>query len=325
MINSFSYENQYAGYVDRILYFGYEQYHERTKLKTKRIPHAYFEVNERIWSSTPILQCKELKWKSAIEEILWIMQKGSNNIHDLRPHIWDEWADKDGSIGKAYGYQISEYKQVEKALDRLKKDPSDRRAVINLWNPADLDQMNLVPCVFASVWTIVNGKLYGMITQRSADFALGVPFNTFQYYALLLMFSKHLNVKPGGLLHTMADAHIYENHYEGMKTYLNRFNMVRCCYTERGELKDNPTILNCYYHDVFKDPEKNIFSIHIEDETTFLEMQKMVNEFVNQNPTLEVPELRLETDKTNFWDFTIDDFVLDNYIHFPTIKFDVAV
>lgn len=323
MTNDFSYEIQYAGLVDQILSYGFKQKNERTGIVTKRRPHGIFKVNEHIYTSAPILLGKQVMWKSAIEEILWIMQKGSNNINDLRPHIWDEWADPDGSIGKAYGYQISQYKQVERCLDRLKKDPSDRRAVINLWNPADLDQMNLVPCCFASVWTIVDGRLYGMLTQRSADMMLGVPFNTFQYYALLLMFAKHLNVKAGGLLHTMADAHIYETHFEGAREYVNRIAIMQALFDNYGNRTD--AIFNLNYCENLRRSTTNIFGLSVYSEQEFDDLKTLVRNYLEVNPNLNIPELRLETDKTDFWEFTIDDFVLENYHPMPHIKFDVAV
>lgn len=322
MTNDFSYELQYSSLLTQIMDYGFLQKNERTGIATKRKAHGFFQINEPITSCTPLLLGKKVMWKSAIEEILWIMQKGSNNIHDLRPHIWDEWADPDGSIGKAYGYQIREYHQVENVLDRLKKDSSDRRAVINLWNPADLDEMNLVPCCFASTWTIVDNKLYCLLTQRSADMALGVPFNTIQYYALLMMFAKHLGVKVGGLFHTMADAHVYENHFDGIRQYLNRVNLMREVFKKNGEPDD--FILNMEFCPALTN-KHNLFGIEVKDEAEFIGLQHTIKDLLEVNPKLDIPDLRLETDKTNFWDFTVDDFSLDGYHPLPPIKFDVAV
>lgn len=314
-----AHELRYADLCGDILKMGTYDLNERTKIGTRRLPCQYFKVNYGV-VNTPILSAKKVMWKSAIEEILWIMQKGSNNINDLRPKIWDEWADENGSIGKAYGYQISTYHQVEKLLSTLKEDPSSRRGVLNLWNPADLDEMNLVPCCFSSTWTIVRGRLHCMLTQRSADMMLGVPFNTFQYYALQMMFARHLGVKVGSLFHTMADAHIYENHMEGASEYLRRVTLMADIFFYR----DVDKILNMTYDDPHFKKVTN-HELYFKDQEELSQTQEVVKTFVDQGGMKETPTLRLATDKTNFWDFTIDDFVMENYHPMPMIHFDVAV
>lgn len=313
--NLSSYENQYANLSKIIMTSGTEELNERTKLKTKRIPMQQFSV-----VNTPILLGKTVYWKSAIEEILWIMQKGSNNIHDLRPHIWDEWADEDGSIGKAYGYQISTYKQVEKLLDDLSKNPSSRRGVLNLWNVADLDEMNLVPCCYSSVWNITDGRLNCMLTQRSGDIGLGVPFNTLQYYALLKMFAAHLHVNTGILMHCIADAHIYENQYEGMNRYINNAIIL-------NELIDDPNNIPKFDEEKFVDRSLNDLHLKISSEEEYnsiIDEATKISGNYDQDDII-YPELILNTEKDNFWDFTIDDFSMLNYHPMNPIKFDVAI
>lgn len=288
---TFEYESQYSSLVERILDYSPEELNERTGLKTRRVANSVMTV-----SRSPVMLGKKLYWQSAIEEILWIMQKGSNNIHDLRPHIWDEWADQDGSIKKAYGYQISKFDQVRKLLKDLSENPSSRRGVIDIWNVADLGEMNLVPCCYSSVWNISNGELNCMLVQRSGDIGLGVPFNTTQYWALLLMFAKHLKVKPGTLMHCIADAHIYENHYDGLREYLNRTSCLNFASMYNYAWSDN-----------------------------VVDNMKIAVKICDEIRNGEVPELILDTDKTNFYDFTVDDFKFINYHPFPAIKLDVAV
>lgn len=313
--NLSSYEAQYAQLSENIMLHGTEEFNERTNLKTKRLPMQVFTVR-----STPILLAKTVYWKSAIEEILWIMQKGSNNIHDLRPHIWDEWADKDGSIGKAYGYQISKYDQVKKLLENLSEDHSSRRGVLNLWNVADLDEMNLVPCCYSSVWNIADGRLNCMLVQRSGDIGLGVPFNTFQYWALLMMFAAHLHVKEGTLMHCIADAHIYENQYEGMDRYINNAHVL-------NELVNIPHDIPPYNEKNFLDRNSNQLHLKLSSEEEYnsiiAEAAKISGNY--DGPDVIYPQLIINNPKDNFWDFTIDDFTMINYHPMNPIRFEVAV
>lgn len=244
------YEDQYIKILQTILEDGHEQLNERTGVVTKRIPHAVISVD--LQKEFPILTTKKVFWKSSIEEILWIMQQQSNNIHDLRPHIWDQWADETGSIGKAYGYQIKKYDQVNYVLDRLSKDSSDRRAVIDLWNHGDLKEMNLVPCCYTTVWTVIGNKLNCLLTQRSADFPVGVPFNTTQYAALTYLFARHLGIEVGQITHVMADAHIYADQIDGVKEQLRRYHHEWTPQTDPIKL-------------VIDTPETDFFNIKIED------------------------------------------------------------
>lgn len=168
----------------------------------------------------PILTLRRTYLKSAIDEILWIWQKKSNNIHDLNSHIWDEWADEDGSIGKAYGYQLGvkhkykegEFDQVDRILFDLKNNPSSRRIMSNIYNHADLNEMNLYPCAYSMTFNVTGNTLNGILNQRSQDMLAANNWNVCQYAALLIMFAKASGLTAGELIHVIADAHIYDRH-----------------------------------------------------------------------------------------------------------------
>lgn len=220
-----SYEQQYLQNLQDILMFGVKEMNQRTGIMTRRLPATRIVVN--LEEEFPILQSKKVFWKSAVDEILWIMQKHSNVTAELNSKIWDAWTGEDGTIGKSYGYQIGQKtrgyaNQVEYVLETLKKDPSNRQCVINMWNVSELDEMNLVPCVYSSVWNIINGKLCCTLVQRSADYPVGVPFDTTQYAVLMHLFARHLGVTPWLLTHVMADSHIYENQVEGVMEQIKR-------------------------------------------------------------------------------------------------------
>ena len=160
----------------------------------------------------------------AIDEILWIWQKKSNNIKDLDSHIWDQWADENGSIGKAYGYQmarkyefktkegIKELDQVDYVLNLLKNDPASRRIMTNLFVHDELKDMNLEPCAFGTQWLVKQGKLHLILNQRSQDMLAANGWNTMQYAALLCMFAQVAGLEVGTLTHNIGDCHIYDRH-----------------------------------------------------------------------------------------------------------------
>ena len=162
--------------------------------------------------------------KNAIDEILWIWQKKSNKISDLNSHIWDQWAGEDGTIGKAYGYQlgkkyqfktkdgIKEMDQVDYLLYLLKNDPSSRRMLTNLFNHQELKDMNLEPCAFGTQWLVKGGKLHLILNQRSQDMLAANGWNVMQYSALLCMFAQVAGLEVGTLTHNIGDCHIYDRH-----------------------------------------------------------------------------------------------------------------
>ena len=168
----------------------------------------------------PIMTIRRTAFKRCLDEILWIWQKKSNNIHDLKPHIWDAWADENGSIGKAYGYQLAkksiypegEFDQVDRVLFDLKNNPHSRRILTNIYNFEDLHEMNLYPCAYSMTFNVSGDTLNGILNQRSNDMLTANNWNVVQYALLLHMFAQVSGLKAGTLLHVIADAHIYDRH-----------------------------------------------------------------------------------------------------------------
>ncbi len=173
----------------------------------------------------PILTIRKTFFKSAIDEILWIWQKKSNNVHDLHSHIWDSWADENGSIGKAYGYQLGvkhvykegEMDQVDRVLFDLKNNPYSRRILTNIYTFQDLHEMNLYPCAYSMTFNVSDGKLNGILNQRSNDMVVANNWNVVQYSVLLMMFAQVSGLQAGELVHVIADAHIYDRHIPILK------------------------------------------------------------------------------------------------------------
>ena len=168
----------------------------------------------------PILTLRRTYLKSAVDELLWIWQKKSNNVHDLSSHIWDAWADETGSIGKAYGYQLGvkhQYKeglfdQVDRVLYDLKYNPASRRILTNLYNFEDLHEMHLYPCAYSMTFNVSNGTLNAILNQRSQDMLAANNWNVCQYAVLVHMLAQVSGLKAGELVHVIADAHIYDRH-----------------------------------------------------------------------------------------------------------------
>lgn len=173
----------------------------------------------------PILTIRRTAFKSCLDELLWIWQKKSNNVHDLHSHIWDSWADKTGSIGKAYGYQLAkksiypegEFDQVDRVLFDLKNNPHSRRIMTNIYNFEDLHEMHLYPCAYSMTFNVSGDKLNGILNQRSNDMLTANNWNVLQYSLLLMMFAQVSGLKPGILLHVISDAHIYDRHIDIVK------------------------------------------------------------------------------------------------------------
>ncbi len=168
----------------------------------------------------PILTLRRTYFKSALDELLWIWQKKSNNVHELASGIWDRWADEDGSIGKAYGYQLGvkhKYKegmfdQVDRVLYDLKYNPQSRRIMTNIYVHADLSEMNLYPCAYSMTFNVTGDKLNAILNQRSQDMLTANNWNVCQYAALVHMLAQVSGLKAGELVHCIADAHIYDRH-----------------------------------------------------------------------------------------------------------------
>ena len=211
----------------------------------------------------PMMTLRYTNWKNAIDEILWIWQKKSNNVNDLNSRIWDAWADKEtGSIGKAYGYQLGveyEFKhgkmdQVDNVLWQLKNTPASRRMMTNIYNFADLTEMGLEPCAYSMTFNVTGNKLNAILNQRSQDTLVANNWNVVQYSALLMMFAQVSGLEAGELVHVISDMHIYDRHID------------------------------------------------------------MVKEMLQREP-LPAPKVRLNPEVKNFYDFTVDDFIVEDYVY----------
>ncbi len=221
----------------------------------------------------PITTLRYTNFKAALDEILWIWSKKSNNVHDLSSHIWDAWADETGSIGKAYGYQLGvkhkykegEFDQVDRILYDLKHNPASRRIMSNIYVHADLSEMHLYPCAYSVTFNVSNGKLNAILNQRSQDFLTANNWNVVQYALLVHMFAQVSGLEAGEFVHVIADAHIYDRHVD------------------------------------------------------------MVKEVIAKTP-FPAPRLIMDKSITNFYDFTVDSFSLENYeYHKLGKKIPVAV
>ena len=215
----------------------------------------------------PAITLRKTYIKSAIDEILWIWQKKSNNTKDLKSKIWDEWADENGSIGKAYGYQLGvkhQYKegmmdQVDRVLYDLKNNPYSRRIMTNIYVHEDLHEMNLYPCAYSMTFNVCDGKLNAILNQGSQDILTANNWNVVQYAVLVHMFAQVSGLQVGELVHVIADAHIYDRHVP------------------------------------------------------------IIEELI-QRPTYPAPIFKMNPDVKDFYDFTLDDFTIENYEAGPQIK-----
>ncbi|MBR3184257.1 MAG: thymidylate synthase [Firmicutes bacterium] len=215
----------------------------------------------------PALTLRRTAIKSAMDEVLWIWQRKSSNIHDLKPHIWDEWADEDGSIGKAYGYQMQkkykfaqgEMDQVDNVLWQLKNQPQSRRILTNIYNFEDLSEMNLEPCAYSMTFNVTGDRLNAILNQRSQDILAANNWNVVQYALLVMMFAQVSGLKPGELVHVISDAHIYNKHLPIVAELIKR-------------------------------------------------------------PQYPAPKVTLNPDIKDFYDFTMNDVIVENYQHGPQVE-----
>ena len=195
----------------------------------------------------PALTLRPTAIKSAVDEILWIWQKKSNNIKDLKSHIWDEWADEDGSIGKAYGYQMGikyrfsqgEMDQVDNVLWQLKNTPYSRRIMTNIYNFADLSAMNLEPCAYSMTFNVTGNRLNAILNQRSQDILAANNWNVVQYSVLVHMFAQVSGLVPGELVHVISDAHIYDRHVPIIRELIKRPQYPAPKFRLNPDIKDS--------------------------------------------------------------------------------------
>lgn len=194
----------------------------------------------------PAFTLRKTAIKSCVDELLWIWQKKSNNVNDLHSHIWDSWADKNGSIGKAYGYQMQvkhQYKegmmdQVDRVIYDLKNNPYSRRIMTNIYVHHDLAEMNLYPCAYSMTFNVTGDRLNAILNQRSQDILAANNWNVCQYAVLIHMLAQVCGYKPGELVHVIADAHIYDRHIPIIKELIERPTYEAPTFWLNPEIKD---------------------------------------------------------------------------------------
>ncbi len=221
----------------------------------------------------PLLTTKKTLFKAVLRELLWFLQGSTNINQNLKEHtpIWNAWADEKGDLGPIYGYQwikwpkyikqsdgtykIEHINQIQNAIDTIKNNPNSRRIIVSAWNVSDLDQMALPPCHSFFQFYVNKNRLDLQLYQRSADIALGVPFNIASYAILLMMVAQECNLQPGIFVHTIGDAHIYVDHVEGLKTQLQRtpkkLPSLEIAKKAFWDLKFEDFTLKNYQHDAF--------------------------------------------------------------------------
>ena len=220
---------QYLDLIQRVLNEGVQK-EDRTGTGTLSVFGHQMRFN--LEEGFPLLTTKKLHLKSIIYELLWFL-RGETNVRYLRAHgvsIWDEWANENGDLGPIYGHQWRSWPdyedgsidQISNAIETIKNNPDSRRIIVSAWNVADLKDMALPPCHALFQFYFANGKLSLQLYQRSADIFLGVPFNIASYALLLMMMAQVTGLEAGEFIHTLGDAHIYNNHFEQLKLQLTR-------------------------------------------------------------------------------------------------------
>ena len=251
-------DNIFIQMCQNIIENGYSTEGEKVRPKWEDGSFAYtikqFGVVNRYDLSRefPAITLRKTAIKSATDELLWIWQQKSNNINHLHSHIWDSWADEDGSIGKAYGYQLGvkhQYKegmmdQVDRVLYDLKNNPYSRRIMTNIYVHQDLHEMNLYPCAYSMTFNVTQKKgqdkltLNAILNQRSQDILTANNWNVCQYAVLLMMFAQVCDMEAGELVHVIADAHIYDRHIPIVKELISRETYPAPKVTLNPEIKD---------------------------------------------------------------------------------------
>jgi len=217
------FDSLYIDLCDRILKTG-TRVKNRTGIDTIKIPFATMEFD--LGKEFPILTSKYVAFKSAVLEMLWFYQVQSNDVRWLQERgvkIWNEWEMPDHTIGTAYGWIVNKFKLTQNLIETLKTNPTDRRMIMSLWQNEFLKTASLPSCVFCSQWDVTADKLNVIVTQRSCDVALGLPFNITQYAVLTNMLAQVTGLKVGKMLWVIKDAHIYVNQIDGINEQLRIF------------------------------------------------------------------------------------------------------
>ncbi len=238
---------QYLNLLDHVLQNGVQK-GDRTGTGT--ISTFGYQMRFNLSKGFPVLTTKKLHLRSIIHELLWFLKGDTNTgyLKENKVRIWDEWADENGDLGHIYGYQWRSWPdyqggnidQISKVIDSIKNNPNSRRHIVSAWNVADLDNMNLPPCHILFQFYVADGKLSCQLYQRSADIFLGVPFNIASYALLLKMVAQVTDLEEGEFIHTLGDAHIYNNHIEQTKLQLSREPKPL------AEMRINPAIKNIF-------------------------------------------------------------------------------
>ena len=220
---------QYLELLDRIMTTGVDK-SDRTGTGTRSV--FGHQMRFYLADGFPLLTTKKLHLKSIIHELLWFLRGDTNvkYLNDNGVRIWNEWADADGDLGHIYGYQWRSWPtydggtidQIQQAVDTIRNNPDSRRIIVSAWNVADLDNMNLPPCHAFFQFYVADGRLSLQLYQRSADCFLGVPFNIASYALLLMMMAQVTGLEASEFVHTLGDAHIYNNHFEQVREQLSR-------------------------------------------------------------------------------------------------------
>lgn len=220
---------QYLELLDHVMANGVEK-GDRTGTGTRSV--FGYQMRFNLEEGFPLLTTKKLHLKSIIYELLWFL-RGDTNVHYLQEHgvrIWNEWAGPDGELGPIYGYQWRSWPdyngghidQISEVVETLKNNPDSRRIIVSAWNVGQLDEMHLPPCHAFFQFYVADGRLSLQLYQRSADIFLGVPFNIASYALLLQMMAQVTGLRAGDFVHTLGDAHIYNNHIEQARMQLSR-------------------------------------------------------------------------------------------------------
>ncbi len=231
---------------------GYSTEGEKVRPKWEDGEYAYtikrFGVVNRydLSKEFPALTLRRTGLKGCVDELLWIWQKKSNNVKELRTHIWDSWADENGSIGKAYGYQLGvkhiykegEMDQVDRVIYDLKNNPYSRRIMTNIYVHQDLHEMNLYPCAYSMTFNVTGNKLNAILNQRSQDILTANNWNVVQYAVLVHMLAQVCGYEVGELVHVIADAHIYDRHIPLVKELISREPLPAPTFWINPEIKD---------------------------------------------------------------------------------------
>lgn len=237
------FDKQYLDLCKKVLDEGYyDGGKNRTRNATYKLPHQILEFN--LQEEFPILTTKFVAFKHAVLEMLWIYQAQSNDVRWLQERgikIWNEWQiDENGfymgknfgkeyayTIGTAYGWIVNKYKLVQNLIEKIKNNPNDRRMIMSLWQDEFLPTAALPSCVWNSQWSVIDGYLNAIVTVRSNDIPLGMPFNVTQYATLVHLLAHVTDLKPGKMTYVINDAHIYENQIEGIKEQLKRYDEAK--------------------------------------------------------------------------------------------------